>query len=184
MPRKSTKASRPSFRLCAGRSGHEIKVIYRHIIIYCLLCSTQGRLCTTFMFVTCLSGYETLALVVVMKNTEVLGLPCSIVAKSNVSYEFVKPPPSSSLLVSQSTSIVSYYTALRCYRIHIPSSSRYIYSLAFTSYRSRPFFIVFERSWRFYNFYEITALLDTHEDTFDIHGYECKTKVILCLFIV
>ena len=39
--------------------------------MYCLLCSTQGRLCTTFMFVTCLSGYETLALVVVMKNTEV-----------------------------------------------------------------------------------------------------------------
>ena len=39
--------------------------------MYCLLCSTQGRLCATFMFVTCLSGYETLALVVVMKNTEV-----------------------------------------------------------------------------------------------------------------
>ena len=39
--------------------------------MYCLLCSTQGRLCTKFMFVTCLSGYETLALVVVMKNTEV-----------------------------------------------------------------------------------------------------------------
>ena len=36
--------------------------------MYCLLCSTQGRLCATFMFVT---GYETLALVVVMKNTEV-----------------------------------------------------------------------------------------------------------------
>ena len=37
--------------------------------MYCLLCSTQGRLCTTFMFVTCLSGYETLALVVVMKSS-------------------------------------------------------------------------------------------------------------------
>ena len=69
--RKSTKVSRLSFRVWAGRSGHETKVIYRHIIMYCLLCSTQGRLCTTLMFVTCLSGYETLALVVVMKNSEV-----------------------------------------------------------------------------------------------------------------
>ena len=51
--------SRPSFCVWATK------------VMYCLLCSTQGRLCTTFMFVTCLSGYETLALVVVMKNTEV-----------------------------------------------------------------------------------------------------------------